>query len=114
MKRKGFGNWERAVDESIEQLRMLRIFRKPQASRTFARMLMKVLNNCVCLRYTISLKRYVLSQECFHFLPPFYALAFAQLAHGSNSIGLGISFAIIISLGLSGRSCFQISCPALE
>jgi len=26
MKRQGFGNWERAVDESIEQLRMLRIF----------------------------------------------------------------------------------------
>jgi len=33
MKRQGFGNWEGAVDESIEQLRMLRIFRKPQASR---------------------------------------------------------------------------------
>ena len=66
MKRQGFGNWEGAVDESIEQLRMLRIFRKPQASRTFARMLMKELNNCVCLRYTISLKRYVLSQERFH------------------------------------------------
>ena len=87
MKRQGFDNWERAVDESIEQLRMLKLYHKPQALRTFARMFS-------------------------FFLPPFYALAFAQLAHGSNSIGLGISFAIIISLGLSGRSCFQISCPA--
>ena len=38
------------------------------------------------------------------FLPPFYAPAFAQLVHESNSIGLGISFAIVISLGLV--SCF--------
>ena len=66
MKRQGLGNWERAVEESIEQLRMLRIFRKPQASHTFARMLMKVLNNCECLGYFVSLKRYVISQECFH------------------------------------------------
>ena len=38
------------------------------------------------------------------FLPPFYAPAFAQLVHESNSIGLGISFAIVINLGLV--SCF--------
>ncbi len=79
--------WERAVGESIEQLRMLKMYRTPQALRSFARM--------------FSL-----------FLPPIYAPAFAQLAHESNSIGLGISFAIIISLALSGKSCFKISCPA--
>ena len=59
MKRQGLGYWERAVEESIEQLRMLRIFRKPQALRNIARMFS-------------------------FFLPPFYALAFAQLAYGSN------------------------------
>lgn len=68
--------WERAVGESIEQLRMLKMYRTPQALRSFARM--------------FSL-----------FLPPFYAPAFAQLAHESNSIGLGIAFAVIISLALS-------------
>uniref|UniRef100_A0A7S1FQA0 Uncharacterized protein n=1 Tax=Corethron hystrix TaxID=216773 RepID=A0A7S1FQA0_9STRA len=68
--------WERFLGETFENLRMLKMYRTPQALRSFGRL--------------FSL-----------FLPPVYAPAFAQLAHDTDSLALGITFAVIISLALS-------------
>ena len=72
------------------------IWDKKRQNELFSHLMVKILNNCVCLRS--------FARMFSLFLPPFYAPAFAQLVHESNSIGLGISFAIVISLGLV--SCF--------
>jgi hypothetical protein len=68
--------WERFVGEAIEQLRILKTYRTPQALRSFARL------------FTI-------------ILPAFYSPDFAQLARDSDSLGLGISFAVLTSFALS-------------
>lgn len=68
--------WERFVGEAIEDLRMIKTYRTPQALRSFARI------------FTI-------------FLPAFYSPDFCQLARSSNSLGLGIAFAIITSISLT-------------
>lgn len=69
--------WEQLVGESLDHLRMLKMYRTPQALRSFARIFSLL-------------------------LPPFYAPAFAQLAHDTGSLAFGVSFAIIISLALTG------------
>jgi hypothetical protein len=68
--------WERFIGESIEDLRMLKTYRTPQALRSFARI------------FTI-------------LIPAFYSSDFCQLARQTNSLGLGIAFAVITSLSLT-------------
>ena len=68
--------FERFVGEAIEELRMIKLYRTPQALRSFARL------------FTV-------------FLPPFYAPTFVQLAHDTDQLAIGIIFAIIASLALT-------------
>eukprot|EP00591_Stephanopyxis_turris_P008516 CAMPEP_0195516210 /NCGR_PEP_ID=MMETSP0794_2-20130614/7000_1 /TAXON_ID=515487 /ORGANISM="Stephanopyxis turris, Strain CCMP 815" /LENGTH=333 /DNA_ID=CAMNT_0040644745 /DNA_START=57 /DNA_END=1058 /DNA_ORIENTATION=+ len=68
--------WERLMGEAIEDLRMIKAYRTPQALRSFSRL------------FSV-------------FLPPLYAPSIAQLAHDTNSLGLGIMFAIITSIALT-------------
>lgn len=68
--------WERFIGEAVEDLRMIKLYRTPQALRSFARL------------FTV-------------FLPPFYAPTYAQLARDTNSLGMGIAFACITSLALT-------------
>ena len=70
--------WEQLAGESVEHLRMLKMYRTPQALRSFARIFSLL-------------------------LPPFYAPAFAQLSHDTGSLALGVAFAVIISLALTGK-----------
>ena len=65
----------RFIGEAMEDLRCIKTYRTPQALRSFGRL------------FTI-------------FLPPFYAPTFAQLSINTGSLGLGITFALITSLGL--------------
>ena len=67
--------YERYMGEAVENLRLLKSYRTPEALRTFARIFVV-------------------------FLPPLYAPSFAQLAYNLNSLGIGIAFAIIASFGL--------------
>lgn len=68
--------WERVVLEELEQLRMIKYYRSPQALRSFARL------------FTV-------------FLPPFYAPYYAQLARDLNSLAAGFIFAILTSVALT-------------
>lgn len=68
--------YERFLSSMVEQLRMVKMYRTPQAFRSFARI------------FTLA-------------LPPFYAPTFAQVALDVNSLGVGIAFGIITALGLS-------------
>ena len=68
--------WERMIGEAVEQLRILKTYRTPQALRSFARL------------FTIV-------------LPAFYSPDFAQLARDSNSLGFGLTFAVLTSFALS-------------
>lgn len=68
--------WERFIGEAIEDLRMIKTYRTPQALRSFARI------------FTI-------------FLPAFYSSDFCQLARNTNSLSLGLAFAVITSLSLT-------------
>jgi len=68
--------WERFVGEAVEQLRILKTYRTPQALRSFARLFTMI-------------------------LPGFYAPDFAQLARDSQSLALGLCFAILTSVALS-------------
>ena len=69
--------YERFMGEAMENLRMLKMYRTPQALRSFARIFTLI-------------------------LPAFYAPTFAQLARNVNSLGMGISFGVLIAIGLSG------------
>ena len=69
--------YERFMGESMESLRMLKMYRTPQALRSFARIFTLI-------------------------LPAFYAPTFAQLARDVESLGMGISFGLLIAVGLSG------------
>lgn len=62
--------YERYIGESIEGLRMIKMYRTPQALRAFGRI------------FTL-------------FIPPFYAPRFAQLAFDLNSLYFGICFATV-------------------
>lgn len=68
--------YERFISSMIEQLRMVKMYRTPQAFRSFARIFTLV-------------------------LPPFYAPTFAQVAIDVNSLGIGVAFGIITALGLT-------------
>lgn len=68
--------WERILGEALEHLRVLKMYRTPQALRSFARIFSLL-------------------------LPALYAPTFAQLARDADSLGLGIAFAIIVSLALT-------------
>lgn len=68
--------YERFLQNSIERLRMYKMYRTPQALRSFARI--------------------------FTFLlPPFYAPRFAQVAIDLHSLAVGLSFGMITAIGLS-------------
>jgi hypothetical protein len=66
----------RFISGTIEQLRMVKMYRTPQAFRSFARIFTLV-------------------------LPPFYAPNYAQVGRDVNSLGVGIAFGIITALGLT-------------
>lgn len=68
--------YERFIGEAIENLRMFKMYRTPQALRSFGRIFTLV-------------------------LPPCYAPAFAQLAVDLNSLANGIFFAILTPLLLT-------------
>lgn len=68
--------YERFLSDILEQLRMVKLYRTPQALRSFARI------------FTI-------------LLPPFYAPSYAQVARDTQSLGVGIAFGIITAVGLT-------------
>ncbi|EEC47974.1 predicted protein [Phaeodactylum tricornutum CCAP 1055/1] len=68
--------YERFMSNMVEQLRMVKMYRTPQALRSFARV------------FTL-------------LLPPFYAPTYAQVAMDVNSLGVGIAFSIITAVGLT-------------
>ena len=68
--------YERFLSDIVEQLRMVKMYRSPQALRSFARI------------FTL-------------LLPPFYAPTFAQVAMEVNSLGVGVAFGIITAIGLT-------------
>lgn len=68
--------YERFLSSTIEQLRMVKMYRTPQAFRSFARIFTLV-------------------------LPPFYAPTYAQVAREVHSLGVGIAFGIITALSLT-------------
>jgi hypothetical protein len=68
--------YERFLSDIVEQLRMVKMYRSPQALRSFARL------------FTL-------------LLPPFYAPTFAQVAREVNSVSVGVLFGIITAVGLT-------------
>jgi len=78
--------YERFIGEGIEMLRMVKMYRTPQALRSFGRIFTLI-------------------------LPPFYAPSFAQLAIDQESLAMGIIFAVVTPLILN--ALFQ-SMQAIE
>ena len=68
--------YERFIGEAVEILRTIKMYRTPQALRSFGRIFTLV-------------------------LPAFYAPAFAQLALDLHSLAMGISFAVLTPLVLT-------------
>jgi hypothetical protein len=68
--------WERMVLEHADGLRMIKVYRTPQALRSFARL------------FTV-------------FLPPFYAPSYADIARRLDSLGVAIAFSVLTSLALT-------------
>ena len=81
-------DWERRMGTHIETIRMIKMYRTPQALRSFARL------------FTF-------------FLPPLYAPTYAQLAKDVNSLGMGIVYGILTSLVLSSlyNSIYEMEDP---
>ena len=65
------------IGRSMEELRLIKTYRTPQALRNFGRVL--------------SL-----------FLPPFYAPYYVEVARDTGSLGLGIGLAVVVSMTLTG------------
>jgi len=68
--------YERFMEDCVERLRMIKMYRTPQAFRSFARI------------FTF-------------FLPPFYAPTYAEVGINLQSLGMGISYGIVTALGLT-------------
>jgi len=68
--------YERFISDSIEQLKMIKLYRTPQALRSFGRI------------FTV-------------ILPPFYSPTYAQLAIDTNSLGFGVTFGVITAICLT-------------
>ncbi|KAG7365142.1 hypothetical protein IV203_038345 [Nitzschia inconspicua] len=68
--------YERFIEDCIEKLRMIKMYRTPQAFRSFARIFTFV-------------------------LPPFYAPTYAQVGIDLQNLGMGIAFGIVTALGLT-------------
>jgi hypothetical protein len=68
--------YERFLLGAVENLRMIKLYRTPQALRSFARL------------FSV-------------FLPPFYSPFYAQLARELNSIGMAVAFATLTSIALT-------------
>lgn len=68
--------YERFIHNSIERLRMYKMYRTPQALRSFARIFTFI-------------------------LPPFYAPKFAQVALDLDSLAIGVAFGMITTIGLT-------------
>jgi hypothetical protein len=68
--------YERFLEYGIERLRMFKMYRTPQALRSFARIFTFI-------------------------LPPFYAPTFAQVGIEVHSLGVGIAFGLLTALGLT-------------
>jgi hypothetical protein len=68
--------YERFMEVGVERLRMIKMYRTPQAFRSFARI------------FTFA-------------LPPFYAPSYAQVGIDLQSLGMGISFGLVTALGLT-------------
>lgn len=68
--------WEQMIRERIQKLRMIKMYRTPQALRSFSRLFSLL-------------------------LPPFYAPYYATLAHDLNSIGTAVAFSVFTSLALT-------------
>lgn len=68
--------WERMLVVSTEKLRMIKMYRTPQALRSFSRL------------FSI-------------FLPPFYVPYYVEMARDLNSLGTAIAFSVITSLALT-------------
>ncbi|GKZ00086.1 hypothetical protein MPSEU_000962000 [Mayamaea pseudoterrestris] len=69
--------WERFLLDYIEKLRMLKMYRTPQALRSFGRLFSLL-------------------------LPAFYCPFFAEMSYKLNSLPFGIAFAVIASVALTG------------
>lgn len=69
--------WERMVLEHSEKLKRIKDYRTPQALRSFGRLFSML-------------------------LPPFYSALFAELAVTLNSLAMGIIFAVITCVALTG------------
>jgi len=83
--------WERFLSENFEKLRVVKRYRTPQGLRSFGRL--------------FSL-----------FLPPFYAPYYAELARSLNSLGVGLTFAVLTSIALTSlfETASQMEDPFLE
>lgn len=68
--------WERFLLVAVENLRNIKMYRTPQALRSFARL------------FSV-------------FLPPFYSPFYVQMAHELNSLGMAIAFATLTSIALT-------------
>lgn len=68
--------WERMIHQNIEQVRVIKLYRTPQALRSFGRL------------FTMA-------------LPPFYAPYYAMLAHDLNSLGMAVAFAVLTVVALT-------------
>jgi hypothetical protein len=80
--------WERMVLDHVENLRMIKSYRTPQALRSFGRL------------FSI-------------FVPPFYAPFYAQIAHDVGSLGLAVAFAVLTSIALTAlfETVYQMEDP---
>jgi hypothetical protein len=76
--------YERWLESSVERLRMIKMYRTPQAFRSFARIFTFV-------------------------LPPFYAPTYAQVAIDTHSLGMGVAFGIVTAVCLTALfECLQV------
>lgn len=79
--------FKQQIAEAIESLRVIKMYRTPQALRSFGRLFIIV-------------------------LPPLYASSFAQLAFDLQSLPMGIIFAFITPLCLTGKNTNILSAVA--
>lgn len=83
--------YERYVLVDLEKLRVIKAYRTPQGLRSFGRL------------FSV-------------FLPPFFAPLFADIAERLNSLGMGIAFAVVTAVALTGlfETLSQFEDPFLE
>ena len=94
--------WERFLSENFEKLRVVKRYRTRTSAKTTGYSFVYLFVSMLCLPFFLPAQGLRSFGRLFSFLlPPLYAPYYAELARSLNSLGAGLTFAVLTSIALT-------------